>query len=293
MLSPDGRCKVFDASANGYVRSEGGGIFLLKDYDQAITDGDIIHTVVAGSAVNTDGYKSGMTIPSSQRQTELMKRAYQQAEISPDEIDYIEAHGTGTPVGDPIESRSIGDAIGKNRSTPLPIGSVKSNLGHLEPASGVAGLIKALLIIKHRKIPATISMKTPNPDIRFNDWNIRVVDALEPITKEGAVTVGINSFGFGGANAHVILSSAEPVTTPPPLPVLDYSLPFIISGKNDIALRANAQKLIEYIQQETEVDLYDICWNYCLRKERLAQSTLLYARDTDELVRKLTTLVAA
>ncbi|GGK58296.1 type I polyketide synthase [Amphritea balenae] len=291
MLSPDGRCKVFDESANGYVRSEGGGIFLLKDYDQAVADGDIIHAIVAATEVNTDGHKSGMTIPSCQSQTELMEKAYQKAGISADQLDYMEAHGTGTPVGDPIETRSIGNALGKKRATPLPIGSVKSNLGHLEPASGVAGLVKSLLVLKHRAIPATISMKNPNPDIKFDEWNIRVVDKLEPLKAEGRLTVGINSFGFGGANAHVILQSdeqrsPEPYTEPDqPQP-----LPIIISGKNTSAIKANAAALSNFLSKHEDASLYDIAWNYNKNKERHSDAALLFAETKQELIAKLGSL---
>src|SRR5690606_27552249 len=146
MLSPEGRCKVFDASGDGYVRSEGGGLLLLKDYDQAVADGNQILAVIAGSAVNTDGRKSGLTVPNVHAQTSLMQQAYERAGIAVTDIDYLEAHGTGTAVGDPIETRAIGAALGQPRGAgnPLPIGSVKSNLGHLEAASGVAGLIKAI-----------------------------------------------------------------------------------------------------------------------------------------------------
>jgi len=168
MLSPRGRCRVFDASADGYVRSEGGGLFLLKDYDQALADGDRIVAVVAGTAVNTDGRKSGLTIPCADAQAALMRRAYEDAGIAPGEIDYLEAHGTGTPVGDPIEARAIGVALGQPRGAgrPLPIGSVKSNMGHLETASGVAGLVKAMYALRHRVVPATIGVQAVNPNIK-------------------------------------------------------------------------------------------------------------------------------
>src|SRR5690606_5436797 len=158
MLSPDGRCKAFDASGNGYVRSEGGGLFLLKNYDQAVADGDRILAIIPGSLVNTDGRKSGLTVPNVDAQIALMRETYARAGISPQDIDYIEAHGTGTAVGDPIEAQAIGAALGqaRDRVNPLPIGSVKSNMGHLETASGVAGLVKAIYSLQHRIVPATI-----------------------------------------------------------------------------------------------------------------------------------------
>ncbi|WP_290702999.1 type I polyketide synthase [Amphritea sp.] len=288
MLSPEGRCKVFDKSANGYVRSEGGGVFLLKDYDLAVQDGDTIHAVVAASSVNTDGHKSGITIPSCHSQARLMEQTCLKAGITADDIDYLEAHGTGTPVGDPIETLAIGNALGKKRKFPLPIGSVKSNLGHLEPASGVASLVKALLILKHRAVPATISMKTPNPDIKFKDWNIQVVDKLLPLKQEGPLNIGINSFGFGGSNAHIILQSgpASPLKVLPSLSP-EQSLPIVISGRSKEALKANATCLAQYIKTEKGLSVYDLAWNYNTSKERHSDTALLYAKNSDEAYSKL------
>lgn len=294
MLSKDGRCKVFDADANGYVRSEGGGIFLLKDYDQAIADGDTIHAVVAGSAVNTDGYKSGMTIPSSESQNRLMREAFARAGVSPDEVDYIEAHGTGTPVGDPIETRAIGMALGMERSTPLPIGSIKSNIGHLEPASGVAGLMKALYALRHRQVPATISMKTPNPDIKFDEWNIQVVEDHLPLKQEGTLTIGVNSFGFGGANAHVVLQSSDQITAEQEIPPeTDAAVPLIISGRSSDARQANAKRLREVLSQDGAGSLYDLAWNYSQLKERHSDAALLFARSKGEVLTELDRFLAA
>lgn len=294
MLSPDGRCKVFDESANGYVRSEGGGIFLLKDYDQAIADGDMIHAVVAASAVNTDGNKSGMTIPSCHAQSALMEQAYNKAGITADDVDYLEAHGTGTPVGDPIETRAIGKALGSKRRHKLPIGSVKSNLGHLESAAGVAGLVKALLVLKNRAIPATISMKNPNPDIKFDEWNIQVVDKFLPLKREGTITVGINSFGFGGANAHVILQSDEQYLseqkrseTDSSITPISHALPIIVSAKSPQSLKQNAANLVDYLAGNESATLYDTAWGYSQNKERHQEAILVYAQDKPEAIAKL------
>jgi len=168
MLSRRGRCNVFDEADDGYVRAEGGGLFLLKDYDQAIKDGDRILAVVAGSSINSDGRKSGLTVPSADAQAALMRQAYERAGIAAEQVDYLEAHGTGTAVGDPIESRAIGQALGQQRDTewPLLIGSVKSNMGHLETASGVAGLTKAMYCLINREVRATIGIKKLNPTFR-------------------------------------------------------------------------------------------------------------------------------
>lgn len=270
MLSPRGRCNVFDASGDGYVRSEGGGIFLLKDYDQAVADGDNILAVVAGSAVNTDGRKSGLTVPSDDAQATLMRQAYEQAGISPADIDYLEAHGTGTAVGDPIETRAIGAALAQQRGkdAPLPIGSVKSNLGHLEAASGVAGLVKALYVLRHRVVPATIGIKTLNPKIDFQNWNLDVVTQNRKLRQTGKLVVGVNSFGFGGANAHVILESApqrSPATEgkmakTAPIPVL-------VSGKSPQALKAAALQMAAVLRDQPAKFLYNAAYHAAMRRD--------------------------
>lgn len=282
MLSRQGHCNVFDASGDGYVRSEGGGIFLLKDYDQAIADGDRILAVVAGTAVNTDGRKSGLTVPSADAQAELMRRAYAQAGIPPSELDYLEAHGTGTAVGDPIETRAIGAALGKRRSIsqPLPIGSVKSNLGHLEPASGVAGLVKAVYALIHRVVPATIGVRTPNPNIAFKDWNIEVITQNRALRPEGKLTIGVNSFGFGGANAHVILESAPTgAETPATKLVKNAPVPLIVSGKTQQALRDAAAAMARHLRQDTGRPLYDLAYHAALRRDWHQHRALVFASD--------------
>ena len=273
MLSRKGRCNVFDAAGDGYVRSEGGGVFLLKDLDQALADGDHIWAIVAGSAVNTDGRKSGLTVPSGRAQSSLLTQAYKAAAIDPADIAYIEAHGTGTPVGDPIETSALGNALGQHRpqGRPLLIGSVKSNLGHLEAASGVAGLVKALHCLQHRLVPATIGLKTPNPEIRFDDWNLRVVSSNTPLASHGRLVIGVNSFGFGGANAHVILESPPPKVTaiktrtarvPRSLP-----LPVLISGRTEPALKAAAAELAHFLRANPATSLYDIAATATLHRE--------------------------
>lgn len=267
MLSPDGRCQVFDASGNGYVRSEGGGIFLLKDYDQAVADGNHILAVVAASGVNTDGKKSGLTVPSAQAQADLLIATYAKAGIAPSSIDYLEAHGTGTVVGDPIETRAIGMALGQHRATPLPIGSVKSNLGHMEAASGIAGLVKALHCITHRVVPATIGVKNLNPNINFADLNVQVVTENLQLKKTGKLVVGINSFGFGGANAHVILESALPDNVSPIKASEMGELPVLLSAKSAPALKQAASEFAGFIQTQPDAALADISYNTIFNRE--------------------------
>ena len=296
MLSPTGRCQVFDEAGNGYVRSEGAGIFLLKDYDQAVADGDNIIAVVAGSAVNTDGHKSGLTVPNPSAQIDLMKRAYQQAGISPDEIDYLEAHGTGTAVGDPIETRAIGEALGQFRKTPLLIGSVKSNLGHLETASGVAGLAKALYSIQHREVPATIGIRKLNPRIKFDEWNISVVTKAQPLKQQGRLVIGVNSFGFGGANAHVILESPPERTKPEPQ-APDSPLPIRLSARSEAALSQSAETLANYLRENdlresSDFSLYNIAYTLFNHRDQHSHGALLFAQTAEEAATQLSEFAA-
>jgi len=273
MLSRKGVCSVFDAAADGYVRSEGGGVFVLKDYEQALADGDPILAVVAGTNVNSDGKKTGLTVPSNVAQAALLTDAYTKAGISPNDISYLEAHGTGTPVGDPIEAHALANALGKLRpkDKPLLIGSVKSNLGHMEAASGVAGLVKALHCIKHRTLPASIHFKNPNPNIPFEEWNLKVVAQTTPLPTTGRLVVGINGFGFGGTNAHIILESpAAKVSTLRPKRFNDLRpvrTPLFISGKSEAAVKEAAKQYAALLRKENVVDLYDIAYSAAFHRE--------------------------
>lgn len=288
MLSRTGRCHAFDQSGDGYARSEGGGLFLLKDYDQALADGNPILAVVAGSAVNTDGRKSSLTLPSAEAQTALLKSTYAKAGIDPAQLDYLEAHGTGTAVGDPIETRAIGEALGQARGAgnPLPIGSVKSNLGHLEAASGVAGLMKALNCLIQREVPATIGVEELNPNIPFADLNLQVVTESRALKSAGQLTVGINSFGFGGANAHVILQSAESLpaskTATP-----SRRLPLMLSAKDAEGLRATAEGFAEFLAAQSQANYYDVTYQAMFRRDAQAQRLVLIESDPEKAAQAL------
>ena len=288
MLSRKGHCNVFDATCDGYVRSEGAGLFFLKDFNQAVADGDRILAVVAASAVNTDGRKSGLTVPSASAQASLLRQTYQKAGIAPTEIDYLEAHGTGTAVGDPIEVQAIGEALGRQRpiESPLIIGSVKSNLGHLESAAGVAGLTKALLCIQNRAIPATIGITRLNPAIPFSELNIEVATEGRPITKPGEIIVGINSFGFGGANAHIILKSHES-SAPLPAMVNPRTLPLVLSAKNAVSLRASARGTAAYLNSHQHIPLYDIAYNTLFRRESFEYKNVFFGSSHTEIADRL------
>ena len=213
MLAPDGRCKTFDARADGYVRGEGAGVVVLKPLAQALADGDSIYAVIRGSAVNQDGRTNGLTAPSRQSQEAVLRAAYRQAGIAPGQVDYVEAHGTGTYLGDPIELKALGAVLAEGRPAGRRclVGSVKTNIGHLEAAAGIAGLIKTALGLKHRAIPPHLHFHEPNPQIPFAELPIEVPCALRPWAGEGPVFAGVSSFGFGGTNAHVVLEGVAEV----------------------------------------------------------------------------------
>ncbi|PTL76608.1 type I polyketide synthase [Vitiosangium sp. GDMCC 1.1324] len=208
-LSPDGRCFSFDARANGYVRGEGVGAIVLKPLSRALADGDTIQCLLLGSAVNNDGASNGLTAPNPRAQEDVLRRAWAQAGVQPSRAHYVEAHGTGTLLGDPIEARALGTVLGEGRPSerPLRLGSVKSNIGHLEAAAGIAGLIKVALCMRQGALPASLHLQRPNPHIPFEELGLQVQRALEPWpgAEEEPATAGVSSFGFGGTNCHVVL----------------------------------------------------------------------------------------
>jgi acyl transferase domain-containing protein len=239
MLSPDGRCAAFDASASGFVRGEGAGIVLLKRLSRAIEDGDPIQGVILRTSINQDGHTNGISLPSPEAQTRLVQEARKDAGIAPEQIGFVEAHGTGTAVGDPIEAHALAEALCVNRPAcaPLPIGSIKTNLGHLETAAGVAGLLKAMLVLKHGQIPPSLHFTKPNPHIDFEKLKLRVPTKLEFFPNgTGERIAGVNSFGFGGANAHVILAA-------PPIRQPERSSTIPTSRQADDALSASLGKI--------------------------------------------------
>jgi acyl transferase domain-containing protein/acyl carrier protein len=245
MLSRTGRCHAFDARADGYVRAEGGGVVLLKRLSQAIADGDTIRAVIRATGVNSDGRTTGFSLPNKAAQIALLRDVYEQSGVAPDDLAYLEAHGTGTPVGDPIEAAAIGSVLGQHRSRPLPIGSVKTNIGHLEPASGMAGLLKVMLTLQQGVIPASLHCETPNPAIPFDELNLRLV--ARPIRlprRAGRTLAAVNSFGFGGTNAHAIIESAPiPVATAraPTVRATTAWPPLLLSARSPAALDALAR----------------------------------------------------
>lgn len=286
MLSADGRCKTFDAAGNGYVRAEGGAVLLLKPLDRAMADGDDIQAVILATGVNADGArKTGITIPSRDGQVELMRTVLARAGLHAQDIDFIEAHGTGTAVGDPVECGAIGEVYGHGREKPLPLGSVKANLGHMEAASGMAGLVKTVIALKRRVLPPQIHLKSPNPNIDFARFNIEPVLELKELTKDGPLVAGVNSFGFGGANAHVLVQEwrAEKRDLPQ---VPTKSPPLFLSARSDDALRALSQRYADFLSGQMD-NYYDIAYGAAFRRDRLEKRLAVWRDSPQEISRFL------
>ncbi|HQS99331.1 MAG TPA: SDR family NAD(P)-dependent oxidoreductase [Thiobacillus sp.] len=287
MLSADGRCKSFDAAGNGYVRAEGGAVLLLKPLDQAIADGDTIEAVILATGTNADGArKTGITIPSLDGQAELMRQVLAKTGLSAQDVDFVEAHGTGTMVGDPVETAAIGRVYGQGRGKPLPIGSVKANLGHMEAAAGMAGIVKAILALRHRALPPQIHLETPNPDIDFAGLNVQPVTAYRALAKHGGrpLVAGVNAFGFGGANAHVLLQEYRPPATGVAKAAPAGLAPLFLSARSDAALVALAGRYAELLAGRTPQDYYDIACAAAYRRERLDKRLALAAGTPAEAV---------
>ncbi len=275
MLAPDGRCKSFDAAANGYVRSEGCGVIALKRYEDAVRDGNPILAVIRGSAVNQDGRSNGLTAPSGEAQAQLLRDALADARVSARQVGYVEAHGTGTPLGDPVEVEAIASVLGKERSAedPLWIGSVKSNFGHAESAAGIAGLIKAVLCLRTGEIPASLHFQRPNPQIPFDALNVRVAATARAWErKDGPRLAGVSSFGFSGTNAHVLVEEGPAV---PAQPVAEasglagYALPLLLSARSPSALCANAGRLADFLERPDAPRLVDLAYSLALTRAAL------------------------
>lgn len=262
MLAPDGSCKTFDANANGYVRGEGCGMIALKRLSDATADGDNILAIIRGSMINHDGHSSGLTAPRGPAQVSVIKQALHRAGVAPDDVSYIEAHGTGTPLGDPIEMDSLNEVFGQ-RTEPLWVGSVKTNIGHLEAAAGIAGLIKVVLMLENKQIPPHLHFKTPNPYIDWKNLPVKIPIALhawdDKTSKDRKRIAGVSSFSFSGTNAHIVLSeapSSEPISDRASVERPSHLL--TLSAKNEEAL-ANLVRRYQEFLIATDASLADIC----------------------------------
>ncbi|PZV05952.1 MAG: beta-ketoacyl synthase [Cyanobium sp.] len=293
LLSADGRCKSFDASADGYVRSEGAGVVLLKPLSAALANGDAIYALIQGTAVNSDGRSNGMVAPNLQSQVICVRQAFARAGIDPAAAQYVEAHGTGTRQGDPVELQALGTVLGEGRphDQPCRVGSVKSNLGHGETVAGITGLIKAALCVHHRQLPASLHCRNPNPDIDFSGLKLQVQTSLEPFPQaDRPAVVGVSSFGFGGTNAHDVLGEPpEPAAAssrprpPRPLPLQLLCL----SAHSDVALRQKAGDLASLLRDQPGLPLVDLCATANQRRSQLSRRLVCLAPDHAALLLQL------
>ncbi|MDE3155804.1 MAG: LLM class flavin-dependent oxidoreductase [Acidobacteriota bacterium] len=287
MLAPDGRCKTFDAGADGYVRAEGCGVVVLRPLADAVAAGDPILAVVAGTAVNQDGRSNGLTAPNGPAQEAVIRRAIDEAGVPPSSIGYVETHGTGTPLGDPIEVRALGAVLCDGRTTPLPIGSVKTNLGHLEAAAGVASLIKAVLALRHAAIPPNLHFRAPNPYIPWDTLPVTVPTALLPWPRGGDQPrrAGVSSFGFTGTNAHVIIEEAPaaPAATVVERPVQVLAL----SARDEESLAALSDRHAAFLLEADRMPLADVCYTASAGRDAFACRRAVVGATREELVEAL------
>ncbi len=269
-LSSTGHCHSFDANADGYIRSEGCGVVLIKRLSDALSNGDQIHAIIRGSAVNQDGKSQGFTAPNGPSQQAVIRRALEQSKVNASEIDYVEAHGTGTPLGDPIELQSLGTVFSKKgeQGTPLLVGSVKSNIGHCEGAAGIAGLLKAVLAMKHQLIPGNIHFNTPSPHIPWETLPLKITGSNTVWAKNGKPRMaGVSSFGFSGTNAHLILEEGINVETESVASRrTKTSELLIVSAHNEQALAGQIRNLLTYIDNEKELNIADIAYSLAVHR---------------------------
>jgi acyl transferase domain-containing protein len=292
MMAPDGRCKAFDASADGFVRSEGCGVIVLKRLSAALADRDRILALVRGTAANQDGRSSGITAPNGPSQESVIRSALASAGVTPGEIDFVETHGTGTSLGDPIEVHALGAVFGADRpaNRPLAIGSVKTNIGHLESAAGVAGLIKTILALRNETIPPSLHFRRPNPHIRWEGMPVVVPVTLTPwVRGERPRLAGVSSFGFSGTNVHVVLGeapAAEGGSRGPDRPLHVFTL----SAKSEGALLELASRHAKALESST-ASLADVCYTATTGRAHLPHRIACVSESAEELRGQLESFV--
>jgi len=289
-LAPDGRCKSFDARSDGYGRGEGCGVVLLRRLSDALADGDRIHAVIRGVAINQDGASGGLTVPSGPSQSAAIRGALADGAVDPADLAYVEAHGTGTSLGDPIEMRALHAVYDAHtRERPLYVGSVKSNIGHLEAGAGIAGLLKVVLALEHRVIPPSLHFVTPNPHIAWDEIPVEVPTRCVP-WPDGprAPAAGLSSFGLGGTNVHVVLEAAPKAAERAPEPTLLQMEPvLLLSGRDDAALRDAAGRAGRWLDEHPDVALADVCHVAAIGRTHFAERLALPANDRAHLRERL------
>jgi acyl transferase domain-containing protein len=294
-LSPDGRSYTFDARANGTVRGEGAGMVVLKRLEDAIADGDQIHCVLLGGAVNHDGDGSALTVPDGDSQQALLREAYARAGVNPADVQYVELHGTGTRAGDPVEAGALGSVLGSARDAdrPLLVGSVKTNIGHLDAAAGVVGLIKVALAIKHDVLPASLNFTEPHPSIPMDEWRLSVNAAAGPWPGDGPKLAGVSSFGVGGTNCHVVVAAPPAVAEPAvEAPGVARPVPVVLSGDSAAALRAQAERLRDWVTADADARPADIGYSTVTTRSLLKHRGVVVAADRVELMAGLAAMAA-
>ncbi|MBE9029051.1 hypothetical protein IQ266_04660 [filamentous cyanobacterium LEGE 11480] len=306
LISSAGRCCSFDANADGYVRGETVGVVILKPLAQAQADGDRIYGVIQGSAVNHNGRGNGLTAPNPQSQKSLLKRAYEQANISPAQVQYIEANGSATSLGDALELKAIGEVVAIDRTpeSRCAIGSVKTNIGNAETASGIAGLLKVALALKHQKLPPTLHFQQPNPNLALDQLPIEVPTSLTdwPLT-DNAFVAGVSSFGLGGTNAHVVIEGrtaalleSEPLKSEqqtrgrPTIPSQEPAL-LLLSAKSEASLKYLVQNYFQFLSDCSELRLLDVCYTASVRRSHFAYRLAIVAHSIQDLCDQLSHLL--
>nr|WP_255360281.1 type I polyketide synthase [Nocardia sp. BMG51109] len=298
-LSPHSRCATFDAAADGYVRGEGAGIVVLKRLDQAVADRDDIYCVVRGTAVNNDGNGESLIAPRIETQSAVIRDALSAARLEPHEIQYVELHGTGTRRGDPVEARALGAAVGTaGRSGPLLVGSVKTGIGHLEAAAGIAGVIKTALCIRHGRLVPSLHFRQVNPDIPVDELGLELLTEARPWPEGGRRRAGVSSFGISGTNAHVILEQAP---TPDPAPAAKTevvpvfspdveTVPWPVSGKSAEAVAAQAQRLRSFLEAGADLSPVDVGWSLATTRAAFDHRAIAVGGNREELLSRLTAI---
>ncbi len=291
MLSPTGLCQAFSAKADGFVRAEGAVVLVLRKASYARVKRNPIHGLVLASDVNSDGRTSGISLPSVDAQEALLRRIYSRKGIDIDRLAFVEAHGTGTAVGDPIEATAIGRSIGRDRSTTLPIGSIKTNIGHLEPASGLAGMVKALLALNHGILPPSLHFTEPSPHIDFKALNLSVCDRPLLLPKSKDRYAGVNSFGFGGTNAHVVVGAGENASPVPEDRNGGASL-LALSANSSPSLANLARTYAERIESLSDQDTATLASAIVHRREHQSNRIVVSSTRSTDVVRALEAFIA-
>ncbi|MCV7067233.1 SDR family NAD(P)-dependent oxidoreductase [Mycolicibacterium farcinogenes] len=293
MLAPDGRCKTFDAAADGYVRGEGCGVIVIKRLDDAIRDGDRIRAVIRGSAINQDGASGGLTVPNGVAQQRVIADALKRSGLEPSDVGYLEAHGTGTSLGDPIEAQAAGEVLGAGREAdqPLLIGSAKTNIGHLEAAAGIAGVVKVILSLENETLPKHLHFENPSPHIPWDRLALEVVKESTPWERNGRPRIaGVSSFGFAGTNAHVILEEApEPAAQPTPVeqPADGRFGILPLSARTPAALVQVADQYRSWLSAHPEASLADVCFTAGVGRAHLEHRAALVVNSREAAVELL------